>query len=87
VIKNLNGYYCLRLNTEEEKDIHFLNRTYQLRPTGHRLGVHELARYLGTINGGLVLPTTVVLNEKLEVVKKERGYLDPAYFRRWLPGK
>jgi len=87
VIKDLGNYYCLRLNAEEKKDIQFLNRTYQFRRTSYRSGTHELARYLGIFDGGLVLPTSVLLNEKLQVVKKEQGYLDPAYFRRWLVGK
>lgn len=81
---DLKDFYCIRLDAEESERITFLNRHYDFQPTGYRTGTHALAKFLGTVDGQLVLPTSVLLNEQLQLVKQENGYMDPAYFRRWL---
>lgn len=80
----LAGYYCLELDAEFPETIQFLNRSYHFEPTGVRTGTHQLARLLGSDDGQLVLPTTVLLNDKLQLMSRKKGYLGPQDFSRWL---
>ena len=84
VIEALKDHYCLELNTESSEEIRFLNRTYHFIPAGVNTGTHELARLLGSINGQITLPTTVLLDDHLQPVKQEAGYLDKKYFLDFL---
>lgn len=76
----LTNYYCVELNAEHPEPIRFLNRTYGFVPAGVNSGTHELAKLLGSTNGQLSLPTTGFLNEQLQLVKREVGYLGAGYF-------
>lgn len=82
--RDLTDFYCIRLDAEEKEEISFLQRTYRFQARGVRTGNHELALLLGSIDGQLTLPTTVLLNEQLQLVRRENGYMDPVFFRRWL---
>lgn len=84
VTEALKDYYCLELNAESTEEIRFLNRTYQFVPAGLNTGAHELAKLLGSINGKLILPTTILLNNRLQPVKREAGYLEKEYFLDWV---
>lgn len=71
-----NEYYCIQLNSELEENIDFLNRTYHFIPSGNGTGTHELAQFLGSNSGELVLPTTVFLNEKFELIQRIQNMID-----------
>ena len=76
VIKTLNeDYYFVFLNAEEQRDIHFSGTTFVYQPTGIKTGIHELAEALGTIEGELNYPSTVILNARDEIVFQFGAYL------------
>jgi len=66
---NLN-YYCLRLDGEETDSIRFLGRTYGFQPSR---GYHELAEHIGRQNDELIFPTTVLLSEDFQLVRRFQG--------------
>ena len=55
------------LNGEEKKDITFLDKTFAYKPTGNKTGVHELAKALGSINGKMSYPTSILLNSRFQI--------------------
>jgi len=64
IISSLSkDYYCLRFNAESKEIVSFFGREYLFSPED---GYHELALYLGSEEGKLKLPTTVILNKRLE---------------------
>jgi len=68
IIQLLNKkYYLLMLNGEEKKDITFLDKTFAYKPTGNKTGVHELAKALGSINGKMSYPTSILLNSRFQI--------------------
>jgi len=69
IIAKLNqGYYTIKLNAESKKTVRFFGREYSYDQEG---GFHQLATYLGNSNGKLELPTTVLLNERLEPIYRK----------------
>ncbi|MFY9242994.1 MAG: thioredoxin fold domain-containing protein [Polaribacter sp.] len=68
IIKLLNNhFYFAKLNGEEKKDIHFLGKTFVYKSYGNKIGNHELAIELASINNKLNYPTTIILNKKFEI--------------------
>ncbi len=64
IISSLNkDYYCLRFNAENKETVSFFGREYLFSSED---GYHELAIYLGSEEGKLELPTTIILNRNLE---------------------
>ena len=45
-------FYFLSLNAEDTRDINFKNHVFKFVPTGPNTGMHDLARQLGTVDGG-----------------------------------
>jgi thioredoxin-related protein len=76
IIEYVNeNYYAVKLNAEQKEDIVLGQRTFK------SLGnVHELAAAL--LNGQMSYPTTVFLNEKMEMIQPVPGYLEPRTFHQ-----
>nr|WP_294927090.1 thioredoxin fold domain-containing protein [uncultured Flavobacterium sp.] len=81
-IESLNSnFYFIDFNAEEKRNIIFNNQTFKYQPTGNKVGVHELALQLGTINNQIVYPVLCVLNEKNEIILQYNNYLSPKDFK------
>lgn len=51
IITLLNdNYYFISFDAESKDDIHFDNHTFQFKPNGQNIGIHELATELATID-------------------------------------
>ncbi len=74
-------YYAVKLDGEGKKDIIFKNYTFTFKSSGRR-GYHEFAAAL--LNGKLSYPTTVIMNEKQELLDRIPGYLDPKIMEKVL---
>lgn len=73
IIKELNNnFYAVKLNAESEKNITFKNKVYKYVSQGAR-GYHELAAVL--LNGKLSYPTSVYLDENLNMIQPVPGYM------------
>ena len=82
IIESLNSnFYFIDFNAEEKRDIIFNTQTFKYQPTGNKVGVHELALQLGTINNQIVYPVLCVLNEKNEIILQYNNYLSPKDFK------
>jgi thioredoxin-related protein len=78
VLQLLNqSFYFVSLDIEEKRDISFFGHTFKYKPTGNKLGVHELAEQLGTINGALAYPGISFLNADYEIIHQQEGFLSP----------
>lgn len=85
VVEELNAnYYYIPLNAESRKTIRFENKMYTYKTINKRRGVHELAEFLGGHLNRIKYPTTVVLNQKKEVVHKHASKLKAKGFLRLL---
>jgi len=74
VIEVLNDkYYAVKFDAEQKEDIEFKGKTYKF-VSGGRRGSHELAKLF--LNGRMGYPTSVFLDEQLEVIQPIPGYLD-----------
>jgi len=74
IINYINSnFYAVKLDGEGKKDITFNDYTFKFKNEGRR-GYHEFAAAL--LDGKLSYPTTVFLNEKLELLDRVPGYLD-----------
>lgn len=64
IIQILNqNYYTVRLNAESKDPLQFFGRSYEFDIES---GYHQLATYLGSLEGKLEFPTTLILNKRLE---------------------
>ena len=73
IVKILNeDFYAVKLDGEGQEIINFKNKDYKFIPQG-RKGYHELAATL--MNGKLSYPTTVYLDEKLNMLQPIPGYM------------
>ena len=68
-----NNFYAVKLDGEGKKDIKYKDHTFKFRQQG-RTKYNEFAAAL--LNGKLSYPTTVFMNEKLELLDRVPGYLD-----------
>lgn len=85
VIDKLNSdYYFISFDAESTEKIKFKNKIYTFKPTGKKTGTHELAESLGKYRNRLVYPTTVILNEKLEIIFQRPSMLRPKNFIKLL---
>ena len=66
------NFYPVKLNAEQKADLIYNDYTFKFRVSG-RNGYHEFAAAL--LNGKLSYPTTVFMNEKLELLDRVPGYL------------
>lgn len=73
IIEYLNeDFYAVKLDGEAKEDITFKDNVYKFVPQGRR-GYHELAAAL--MNGKLSYPTTVYLDENLNMIQPIPGYM------------
>jgi thioredoxin-related protein len=77
IIRKLNEkFYFISFNIEERADVRLGGRKFSYKPSGKDTGVHELAEFLGTIDGTLSTPTFIILSPAFEVVYRYGGFLD-----------
>lgn len=73
VIKQINAnYYLVKLNAEQKEDIKFKDKTFSFKP---EYKSHELA--VSLLNGQMSYPTTVFLDEDINILTVVPGYLTP----------
>ena len=73
VIKYINAnYYLVKLNAEQKEDIKFRDKTFSFKP---EYKSHELA--VSLLNGQMSYPTTVFLDENINILTVVPGYLTP----------
>ena len=70
-------YYMVKLDGEGKEDIEFKGKTYKFVPSG-RKGYHELAAAL--MQGKLSYPTTIFLDEEMNMLSPVPGYQKPEPF-------
>ena len=66
------NFYAVKLDGEGEKPITYNNRTYTFKQEKNGK-YHELAAVL--LNGKLAYPSTLILNEKMELLDRIQGYI------------
>ncbi|MEO9474027.1 MAG: DUF255 domain-containing protein [Cyclobacteriaceae bacterium] len=67
------NYYAVKFNAEQKEDIEFDGHTFKYVANGRR-GVHQLAAAL--TNNKLSYPTTVYMNEDLQIIQSVPGYMN-----------
>ncbi len=73
IIEQLNNnFYAVKLNGEGKENIQFKDKVFKFIPQGRR-GYHELAAAM--MNGKLSYPTTVYLDEQLNLIQPIPGYM------------
>lgn len=73
------NYYAVKFDAEQKEDIIFKGETYSFVANGRR-GYHALA---AEITGGMLsYPTTVFLDEEMNVIQAIKGYKDPKSFEQ-----
>lgn len=78
VVKYINeNFYAVKFDAETKENISFNGKQYKYVPSGGR-GYNELAAEL--LNGQLSYPTSVYLDEKLNVIFPAPGYQDAKMF-------
>ena len=71
------NYYMVKLDGEGKEPIEFKGKTYKFVPSGRR-GYHEFAAAL--MQGKMSYPTTIFLDEKLNMLSPVPGYQKPEPF-------
>jgi thioredoxin-related protein len=71
------NFYMVKLDGEGKEPIEFKGKTYKFVPSG-RKGYHEFAAAL--MQGRMSYPTTVFLDEKLNMLSPVPGYQKPEPF-------
>jgi thioredoxin-related protein len=66
-------YYAVKLNAEQKEIIEFNGKTYKNNNSGGR-STHEFASFI--LNNRHSYPTTVFMNEELELIQPIPGFLD-----------
>ena len=80
VVKYLNAnYYAVKMNAEQTENIIFKNQVYKFNAGQNS---HDLA--VSLLNGQMSFPTTVYLDEKLNVLSPVPGYLTAPEFLKLL---
>lgn len=69
------NYYAVKLNAEQKEDIVLGQRTFKTQGNNHELAI-------ALLNGQMSYPTTVFLNEKMEMIQPVPGYLEPRVFHQ-----
>jgi len=74
VIEYINAnYYAVKLDAEQKESITVGGKTYEFVANGRR-GYHEIAHEL--LQGKMSYPTTVFLDESMNMIQPVAGYLD-----------
>ena len=72
VVAYLNeNFHAVKFNAEQKEDVVLRGRTFKYVPQGRR-GYHELAA--GILQGKMSYPSTVFLNENLEILTDVKGF-------------
>jgi len=71
------NYYMVKMDGEGKESIEFKGKTYNFVPSG-RKGYHELAAAL--MQGRMSYPTTIFLDEELNMLSPVPGYQKPKPF-------
>lgn len=71
------NFYMIKMDGEGKEPIEYKGKTYNFVPQGKR-GYHEFAAAL--MNGRMSYPTTIFLNEKMEMLSPVPGYQKPDAF-------
>ena len=71
------NFYMVKLDGEGKEPIEFKGKTYKFIPSG-RKGYHEFAATL--MNGRMSYPTTIFLDEEMNVLSPVPGYQKPDPF-------
>lgn len=76
IITALNeNFYFISLNAEEKKTIRFLNTSFGFVTNGKKkIGVHELAKELATIDHKMSYPTLTILNSVYEIIGQKASF-------------
>jgi thioredoxin-related protein len=78
IVKYINeNFYAVKFDAETKEAIQFKGKEYKFVASGYR-GYNELAAQL--LNGQLSYPTSVYLDEKLDVIFPVPGYQDAKTF-------
>ncbi|PQB05559.1 thioredoxin family protein [Aureitalea marina] len=78
VIKKLNQqFYYVPFNGESREDVVFLGARFRYQSTGLKTGIHQLAEQLGTVDGQLTYPVSVILNQDYEIQFQHNAFLGP----------
>lgn len=78
IIRYVNeNYYAVKFDAEQKAPILFKGKEYKFVPQGNR-GYHELAANL--MNNKMSYPTTLYLDEQLNLLSPVPGYLEPQTF-------
>lgn len=73
------NYYAVKLDAEMKEDVTIGDKTFKNQ--GQASGnAHELA--ISLLQGKMGYPTTVFLNEKMEMIQPISGYLEPRLFHQ-----
>lgn len=72
-----SNFYMVKLDGEQKEDIEFKGKTFKFIASGRR-GYHEFAATL--LNGKLSYPTTVFLDEEMNMLSPVPGYQTPEPF-------
>ena len=70
-------FYMVKLNGEGKKPIEYKGKTFKFVPSGRR-GYHQFAATL--LQNKLSYPTTIFLNEKMDILSPVPGYRKPEPF-------
>ncbi|MCF8276738.1 MAG: DUF255 domain-containing protein [Flavobacteriales bacterium] len=74
VVAYINAhYYAVKLDAEQREPITIGGKTYEYVPNGRR-GYHEIANEL--LQGKMSYPTTVFLDESMNMIQPVSGYLN-----------
>ena len=68
-------YYAVKLNAEMNEDVTIGDHTFKKQGNAHELAVSLLKGQMG-------YPTTVFMNEKMEVIQPISGFLEPRMFHQ-----
>jgi thioredoxin-related protein len=71
------SYYPVKFNAEQKEDVVFDEKTFKFVAQGAR-GYHELAYAL--LNGQMSYPSLVFLNEQIQIIHVQKGYVEPKSF-------
>jgi thioredoxin-related protein len=78
VVKYINeNYYAVKLDAEGKTPINFKGQTFNFKP---EYKSHELA--IALLQGKMSYPTTVYMDEKMNLIQAVPGYMDAATFEQ-----
>ena len=73
------NFYAVRFDAETKNEIIFNNKLYAYVSSFGKKGYHELAEEI--MNGRMSYPTTVFIDENLEVIQPIPGFQGPSTFK------